>query len=168
MDDTPKWVIHLEHRAIVRLDLRPMAPLWRCSAAELLALEDQVELAIAWDRPTGDPRELSEIPEVRLWHLHVDQHCPWLPLLLERSTGQLSRYVAMVVPHGFHGSEGIRFHPEALELWVTARLMVLDRWCHSHGLSERRRLEQMASVLGFALDHSFWTLIDGVRYPAPP
>ena len=168
MDDTPKWVIHLDHQAMGRLDLRPMAPLWRRSASELLALEGQVELAVAWDRPMGDPRELSEIPEVRLWHLHVDQHCPWLPLLLERSTGQLSRYVAMVVPHGFHASEGIRFHPEALELWVTARLMVLDRWCQSHGLSGRRRLEQMASVLGFVLDPSFWALIDGAQYPAPP
>lgn len=166
--DTSQWVIHLDRQAVERLDLRPMAPLWRRSAAELLALEGQVALAIAWDRPLEDPRELSEIPEVRLWHLHVDQHCPWLPLLLERDTGQLSRYVAMVVPHGFHASEGIRFHPEALELWITARLMVLDRWRHNHGLSGRRRLEQMASVLGFVLDRSFWTMIDGVRYPAPP
>ena len=166
--DTSKWVIHVDHQAISRLDLRPMALLWHHSAPELLALESQVELAIAWDRPTGDPRELSEIPEVRLWHLYVDQHCPWLPLLLERSTGQLSRYVAMVVPHGFHTSEGIRFHPEALELWITARLMVLDRWCHRNGLSGRRRLEQMASVLGFLLDHSFWAMIDGAQYPGPP
>ena len=166
--DTTKWVVHLDHQAIQRLDLRPMAPLWRRSAAELLALEGQVELAVAWDRPPGDPRELSQIPDVRLWHLHVDQHCPWLPLLLERGTGQLGRYVAMVVPHDFSAGEGIRFHPEALELWVTARLMLLDRWCRSHGLSGRRRLEQMAAVLGFAPEPSFWSLVDGVRYPEPP
>ena len=166
--DTTKWVVHLDHQAIERLDLRPMAPLWRRSAAELLALEGQVELAVAWDRPPGDPRELSQIPDVRLWHLHVDQHCPWLPLLLERGAGQLGRYVAMVVPHDFSAGEGIRFHPEALELWVTARLMLLDRWCRSHGLSGRRRLEQMAAVLGFAPEPSFWSLMDGVRYPEPP
>ena len=168
MDHTRSWVIPLDHQAIVHLDLRPMAPLWHRSAEELLALEDQVELAIAWNRTTADPRELSEIPEVRLWHLHVDQHCPWLPLVLERSSGQLSRYVAMLVPHSFHPSEGIRFHPDALELWVTARLMVLDRWCHSHGLSGRRRLEQMAAVLGFVLDRSFWTMIDSAQCPPPP
>jgi len=165
--NTPKWVIPLEQEAIVSLDLRSLAPLWHCSAAELLAMEGQVELAITWQRSPGDPRELSEIPQVRLWHIQADQHCPWLPLVLSRSTGQLSRYVAMVVPHGFHPSEGIRFHPEALELWITARLMVLDRWCQDHGLRGRRRLEQMAAVLGFVLDNSFWVALDGVQYPSP-
>ncbi len=57
--NTPKWVIPLEQEAIVSLDLRSLASLWHCSAAELLAMEGQVELAITWQRPPGDPRELS-------------------------------------------------------------------------------------------------------------
>ena len=28
--------------------------------------------------------------ECRLWSLRVDAHCPWLPLLLQRSSGQLT------------------------------------------------------------------------------
>ena len=85
---------------------------------------------------------------------------PWLPLLLERDQGSLIRHVAMVVPHSFNRSEGLRFEPQALELWITHRLMQLDDLCTSTlGLSQRGNLSQMAASLGYELDAGFWTLL---------
>lgn len=104
----------------------------------------------------GRPRELSEIAELRLWSLRADAACPWLPLVLERSGGQLARHVAMLLPHQFNRSEGIRFAPESLELWITHRLFVLDDWARAGGLNCRQNLGQMAAVLGFELDPGFW------------
>jgi hypothetical protein len=88
--------------------------------------------------------------------LGADAEYPWLPLLLERSSGQLTRHGAMLLPHQFSRTEGIRFAPEALELWITHRLFGLDAWARQNGLSIRQGLAQMAAVLGFELDASFW------------
>ena len=76
--------------------------------------------------------------------------------MLERSSGQLTRHVAMLLPHSFSRTEGIRFAGESLELWITHRLFVLDGWAQGHGLSCRQGLGQMAAVLGFELDANFW------------
>ena len=86
----------------------------------------------------------------------ADALLPWLPLLLERSSGQLTRHVAMLLPHGFSRSEGIRFAPESLELWITHRLFRLDAWTQEAGVPCRQKLSQMAAVLGFDLEPSFW------------
>jgi hypothetical protein len=104
------------------LDLAPLAGWASLSPAELLRRGGRLELELAWPRAADDPRELSEIAEVRLWVLRADAAYPWLPLVLNRSTGDLTRHVAMLLPHGFSRSEGIRFAPESLELWVTHRL----------------------------------------------
>jgi hypothetical protein len=64
--------------------------------------------------------------------------------------------VAMVLPHQFSRTEGIRFAPESLELWITHRLFSLDAWARLHGLSCRQGLAQMAAVLGYELDGGFW------------
>ena len=138
------------------LDTDPLQPLRQRPTADLLALEDSVTLALEWPRADDDLRELSEIPELRLWSLRADALCPWLPLLLERSTGQLTRHVAMLLPHSFSRTEGIRFAPDSLELWMTHRLFLLDHWSRGHGLNCRGNLEQMAAVLGFDLDAGFW------------
>jgi len=37
----------------------------------------------------GDPRELPEIPEVRLWFICLDSRYPWLPFLLDWKAGNL-------------------------------------------------------------------------------
>ena len=160
--------IHLDQAAVCGLDLRPLAPLCSCSPAQRLSYDGNVTLAIADWREPQDPRELSEVPVVRLWHLFADQHCPWLPLVLGRQDGMLCRYVAMLVPHRFSASDGIQFDPEALELWITGRWMALDAWCRREQLCGRRRLEQMAAVLGFELDAHFWTLLDAARLPPQP
>ena len=142
--------------AIRRLDLTPLQPLAELAGSELLQRGGSVCLAFEWPRDADDPRELSEIPEVRLWALRADAAYPWLPLLLDRASGELTRHVAMLLPHGFSRSEGIRFAPESLELWMTHRLFQLDGWARSQGLNCRQGLSQMADVLGFELDPGFW------------
>ena len=143
------------------LDLDPLEGWASLSPAELLRQGGRLELELEWPRADDDPRELSEIPEVRLWALRADAAHPWLPLALERANGTLTRHVAMLLPHGFSRSEGIRFAPESLELWVTHRLFQLDGWARGHGLNCRQALGQMAAVLGFELDPGFWD-------PLPP
>jgi hypothetical protein len=44
---------------------------------------------------------------------------------------------------------------------MTHRLFLLDGWARSQGLNCRQGLGQMAAVLGFELDSSFWI-------PLPP
>ncbi|MCT0201956.1 CRR6 family NdhI maturation factor [Synechococcus sp. CS-603] len=141
---------------IRRLDLSPLQHWHDLPPAVLLEQAGELELHFDWPRPEGDPRELSEWPELRLWTLRADALHPWLPLVLERSTGQLCRHVAMLLPHGFSRNEGIRFAPESLELWITHRLFLLDDWSALHGLRCRQSLGQVAAMLGFELDPSFW------------
>jgi hypothetical protein len=138
------------------LSLEPLAALRQLPAAAVLQRGADLELGFDWPRPEDDPRELSEIAELRLWSLRADAACPWLPLVLERSGGQLARHVAMLLPHQFNRSEGLRFAPESLELWITHRLFVLDDWARAGGLNCRQNLGQMAAVLGFELDPGFW------------
>lgn len=47
----------------------------------------------------NDIRELSEIPDIRLWFLRLDAAYPWLPVVLDWRAGELARYAAMLVPH---------------------------------------------------------------------
>ena len=144
---------------IRQLDLTQLQPWAELTPAALLHQGAQLQLSFAWPRDGDDPRELSEIPELRLWSLRADAAHPWLPLVLERSSGQLARHVAMLLPHSFSRSEGLRFAPEALELWFTHRLFVLDGWAQAQGLNCRQSLGQMAAVLGYELDPSFWQVI---------
>ena len=142
-----------------RLDLSPLAELASLAPAELLTAASGRLIDFDWPREAEDPRELSEIPELRLWSLRADAFLPWLPLVLERSGGQLTRHVAMLLPHGFSATEGIRFAPESLELWITNRLFLLDHWAAAGGIECRANLGQMAAVLGYELDPGFWSVI---------
>ncbi len=141
---------------ILALDVSALQPWSDLPPAALLDRAGELSLAFDWPRPAEDPRELSELPELRLWSLRADALHPWLPLVLERSSGQLTRHVAMLLPHGFSRNEGIRFAPESLELWITHRFFLLDVWSRREGISCREGLGQMAAVLGFELDPSFW------------
>ncbi|MEI7952093.1 MAG: CRR6 family NdhI maturation factor [Synechococcaceae cyanobacterium ELA182] len=151
--------LFISAESIRRLDLSPLEGLASLPLAELLERSGSLSLAMDWPRPPEDPRELSEIAELRLWSLRADALLPWLPLLLERSGGQLTRHVAMLLPHGFSRSEGIRFAPEGLELWITHRLFLLDHLARLQGLACRGSLSQMAAVLGFELDEGFWEVL---------
>ncbi|MFM7269471.1 MAG: CRR6 family NdhI maturation factor [Cyanobium sp.] len=148
--------LRIDAASIRSLDLSPLHSLAACGVSGLVAAAGCMELAFDWPRDPDDPRELSELPELRLWSLRADALYPWLPLLLERSGGQLTRHVAMLLPHAFSRSEGIRFAPESLELWITHRLFLLDGWSAAAAVPCRQGLAQMAAVLGFDLDPSFW------------
>jgi len=148
--------VEISERQIRSLDLAPLQPLASLNPSALVQRAGSLELSFDWPRAAEDPRELSEIAELRLWSLRADAEYPWLPLLLERASGQLTRHAAMLLPHQFSRTEGIRFAPEALELWMTHRLFGLDAWARSHNLGIRNGLNQMAAVLGFELDDQFW------------
>jgi hypothetical protein len=156
----PPVAVSITRAQIQGLDLGPLEGWASLPPASLLQAGAQLELVIDWPRADDDPRELSEVPEVRLWSLRADARHPWLPLVLERAGGQLSRHVAMLLPHGFSRSEGLRFAPEALELWLTHRLFLLDDWACGHGLNCRQNLTQMAAVLGLEVDSAFWNALD--------
>ena len=153
---SPVGPVLITQQQVLERSLAPLESLFSLEPEALLQQSGSLELTFQWSRASDDPRELSEIPELRVWSLRVDALCPWLPLLLERSSGQLTRHVAMVLPHSFSRSEGIRFAPDSLELWMTHRLYLIDHWSRGHGLNCRGNLEQMAAVLGFELDGSFW------------
>lgn len=153
----PGSTVSISAQQVQDQSLEPLQPWFALDPKDLLQASGSLSLAFDWPRSAEDPRELSEITELRLWSLRADALCPWLPLLLERSSGQLTRHVAMLLPHQFSRTEGIRFAPDSLELWMTHRLFLLDHWSRGYGLNCRGNLEQMAAVLGFELDGSFWT-----------
>ena len=125
----------------------------------LVDYEQQLQLVIEYQREADDPRELSEIPEIRLWYIRLDSVYPWLPFLLDWKTGELARYTAMLVPHQFNRTEGIIFNPEALELFVMNKIFVMSDWLQQHGIPERSRLKSMAKLFGYELDDAFFEMI---------
>lgn len=149
-------VVTVSAEQILGLDLSPLAPLAALPLDQLLPLSGLLELRLAWPTPPEDPRELSEIPQVRLWSLRADAELPWLPLLLDRVSGTLTRHVAMLLPHRFNRNEGIQFEPDSLALWISHRLFQLDFLSRNAGLECRQGLGQMAAVLGYELDPTFW------------
>ena len=159
----PDPTITIDAQAIRQLDLSPLQSWNAQPLEERLSRGAVLELRYLWPRADDDPRELSECPEPRLWALRADAQQPWLPLLLERTGGSLAQHVAMLVPHDFSPSEGIRFDPQALEIWVTQRLMLLDHLGRHQPQAQRGNLAQMAATLGYELDQGFWELLDKHR-----
>jgi hypothetical protein len=118
--------------------------------------EQQLQLQIDYARDRDDPRELSEIPEIRLWFVRLDAKYPWLPFLLDWKTGELARYTAMLVPHQFSRSEGIQYNPEALEIFVMQKIFVLYDWLEQNQIPNQFRLKSMAQIFGYEIDDSFF------------
>jgi hypothetical protein len=154
--------VNIDAEAIRTLNLQALSAWMDRPLQDLLDAGAVLELNYEWPREANDPRELSECPEPRLWALRADARYPWMPLVLERTGGSLAQHVAMLVPHNFSPSEGIRFDPQALELWITHRLMLLNDLRSSSDLagSQRGNLGLMAASLGFELDGGFWELLD--------
>lgn len=121
--------------------------------------EQQLQFVIDYQLEADDPRELSEIPEIRLWFVRLDTVYPWLPFLLNWKTGELVRYAAMLVPHQFNRSEGIIFNPEALEIFVMNKIFILSDWLQKQQIPERSRLKSMAQLFGYELDDAFFDMI---------
>ncbi len=121
--------------------------------------ENCLTFAIDYPQEPGDPREWSEIPEIRLWFIRLDARYPWLPFFLDWKGGELGRYVAMLVPHQFHPTEGIQYNPEALEIWVMQRVFLLHGWLQNQGIEGKVRIKSMTQLLGYELDDGFFELL---------
>jgi hypothetical protein len=153
--------ISVGNDSILRLDLSEI----ESSISSWLAIQPQqfdleLKFSIDYPRDPQDPRELSEIPEIRLWFLRLDARYPYLPLLLDWQAGELARYVAMLIPHQFSSKEGIQYNPEALELWVMHRVFLLTDWLHHQQIQDKSRLKFMTQMLGYELDDGLFELLE--------
>lgn len=153
--------ITLTQPLIAALDLTPAHGLIQPWLNQEKLVLDGVDLRFEVNIPRDptDPRELSEIPEVRLWFLRLDAHYPWLPLILDWEAGELGRYAAMLVPHQFSPREGIRYNPEALELFVMGKIFAIAHWLKNRNLDGQKRLQFMTQMLGYELDDALFKLL---------
>ncbi|MFM7449832.1 MAG: CRR6 family NdhI maturation factor [Leptolyngbyaceae cyanobacterium] len=153
--------ITLDSDQIYQLDLTPVNTVIESWLAEndLLSHEQQLQLKIDFPRDPQDPRELSEITEIRLWFIRLDAVYPWIALLLDWKSGELARYVAMLVPHQFHPKDGIQYNPEALEIFVMHKIFVLSDWLKSQGIDSVKKPKAMAQMLGYELDDALFKLV---------
>ena len=122
--------------------------------------EKQLQFEINYNQAPTDPRELPEIPEIRLWFVRLDSVYPWLPFLLDWKSGELARYTAMLVPHQFHRTEGITYNPEALEIFVMQKIFVLTNWLKQQEIPSQSLIKFMAQMFGYDLDDSFFEMIN--------
>lgn len=118
--------------------------------------EQQLQFEINYEQEADDPRELSEIPEIRLWFVRLDAVYPWLPFFLNWKSGELVRYTAMLVPHQFSRSEGIIYNPEALEIYVMHKIFILSAWCQQQGITPTSRLKSFAQLFGYDIEDDFF------------
>jgi hypothetical protein len=153
--------IHLDTDTIHRLNFDPVRQPVESWLAEGAIAQNapQIQFDIDYPREPSDPRELSEVPEVRLWFIGLDAQYPWIPYVLDWEQGELSRYTAMMVPHQFSRTEGIQYNPEALEIFVMQKVFVLTKWMQEHAIAGRNRLKLMTKTLGYELDDGFFDLI---------
>lgn len=126
----------------------------------IVSHEQQLLFKINYPREANDFRELSEIPEVRLWFVRLDAIYPWIPFFLDWKSGELSRYAAMLVPHQFHRTEGIQYNPEALEIFVMHKVFVLTNWLKQQGIKSQFRTKSLAQLFGYDLDDAFLAMLE--------
>ncbi|MGK7931419.1 MAG: CRR6 family NdhI maturation factor [Microcystaceae cyanobacterium] len=153
--------INLNANQLHQLDLSPIKQWLEPILAEnkIVNYEQKVQLKIDYPRQETDPRELSEIPEIRLWFVRLDTVYPWFPFVLDWKAGELGRYTAMLVPHQFHRTEGVQYNPEALELFLMKKIFVLSDWFREHDISGFIRLKGIAQLLGYDLDDDFLSFL---------
>jgi hypothetical protein len=153
--------IALTSAQINTLDLAPVVDLvepW-LQASEIAKHEQSLQFEIEFAIDPQDPRELSEVPEVRLWFVRLDARYPWFPFLLDWKAGELARYAAMLVPHQFHPRDGIQYNPEALEIFVMHKVFVIGDWLRLQGIEGTSRLKAMTQLLGYEIDDGFFDLV---------
>ncbi len=152
--------IALNTDCINTLDLSPATTVIEklLQSGAIASHEQEIQFDIDFQREPGDPRELSEIPEVRLWFVRLDAKYPWLPFLLDWKAGEFVRYAAMLVPHEFSSKEGIQYNPEALEIFLMHKLFILTDWLQQQGIPSQARLQSMAQLLGYELDDGIFEL----------
>lgn len=152
--------IKLTQDSIDRLDLSPVQKELDSilSSGSLTEYEQQFQFEFDYPRDPTDPRELSEVPEIRLWFLRLDTAYPWFIFFLDWRNGELARYTAMLVPHQFSRAEGIQFNPEALEIFVMRKVFVLYDWLREQNVSGYGRIISFSQMLGYEVDESFFEL----------
>lgn len=150
-------MIVVSHNDIVSLDIRVAhTPIDRLLGGNL---DQSLRFQVDYDRDPNDPRELSEISEVRLWFIRLDSYYPWLPFILDWRE-ELARYTAMLVPHRFSQAEGIEFYPEGLEIFVMSKLFTIHRWLRGRGIVATSKLQQMVQTLGYDVELGFFDLLN--------
>lgn len=154
--------INLHSKQINQLDLTPISTVIETLITnnEISAKEQKLTFIIDYPLEPNDPRELSEIPEIRLWFIRVDGLYPWLPFLLDWKNGELARYTAMLVPHEFKRNEGIQYNSEALDIFVMSKIFILTNWLKQQNITGNSRLKSMAQMLGYEIDESFFKTIN--------
>ncbi|CAI0629520.1 unnamed protein product [Linum tenue] len=130
-------------------------------------LERSVGFTINYTRDDPrDPRELSELPDVRLWFVRLDAAYPWLPVVLDWRAGELARYAAMMVLVQMNMKMGVVFNPEALELFVMKKVFAVYSWLKEQNVSKARlKTSDMARMLGFGIGDELFDLIDKNSLP---
>jgi hypothetical protein len=154
-------IVTLNANCIHRLDLSPVQSVvnqWFAEGA-IARPPQTLQFVIDYPRDPIDPRELSEIPEIRLWFIRLDACYPWLPFVLDWESGELARYAAMLVPHQFSPTDGIQYNPEALEIFVMQKIFGITAWLHEQGIEGQNRLKMMTKMLGYELDDGLFALL---------
>ncbi|QNP29814.1 CRR6 family NdhI maturation factor [Cylindrospermopsis curvispora] len=154
--------IQVGRDSINNLDLSPALKVIESilQKESIISQEQQLRFDVDYPRQDNDPREISEIPEIRLWFVRLDAQYPWLPFLLDWKSGELGRYTAMLVPHEFHKKEGIQYNPEALEIFLMHKIFILSNWLKQNQIPARFRLKSLAQMLGYELEDGFFEMID--------
>ncbi len=152
--------IALTSEQIHRIDITAAMAVIQPLLADVRGQAKQLQFTIDFEREAGDPRELSEIPEVRLWFIRLDAQYPYLPYFLDWQAGELARYVAMLVPHQFHPQDGVQYNPEALEIFVMQRVFGLMNWLKGQGIEGRSAVKAMTQMLGYELEDDFFDLLE--------
>lgn len=113
-----------------------------------------------------DPRELSEMPDIRLWFVRLDAAYPWLPVVLDWRGGELARYAAMLVPHQMSKKMGLVFNPEALELFSMKKLFVVYNWLKARKIDRPAvKTNDMMKMLGFSIEDQLFHLLETYKHP---
>ncbi|CAN7063680.1 hypothetical protein BRARA_D02856 [Brassica rapa] len=161
-----RYEVVIDNDSIQRLDLSPFQTATGITSPSSADPREYLDRSIGFTinyrrEDAGDPRELSEYPDIRLWFVRLDAMYPWLPLLLDWRAGELARYAAMLVPHQMSLRMGVVFNPEALELFVMSKVFVVYPWLKRHAVPKPRlKTSDMARMLGFGIGDQLFDLID--------
>lgn len=155
------FTIAVPNNSINSLDLSPATTVIDkiLEQKNIASKEQQLRFDVQYNLEAGDPRELSEIPEVRLWFIRLDAKYPWLAFLLDWQSGEFVRYAAMLVPHQFSSSEGIQYNPEALEIFLMQKTFILKDWLKMQNIPSQSRIKSMAKLLGYDLEDELFHIL---------
>jgi hypothetical protein len=155
------FTIALTPDQINSLDLSPAITVIQSwvNTGEIATQEQSLQFQIDYPQAPEEKLEFSEIPEVRLWFIRLDATYPWLPYLLDWRSGELARYVAMLVPHQFSPKTGIQYNPQALDIFIMHKIFILQNWMQVQGIEGESRLKAMAAMFGYDLNTGLFDLL---------